>query len=117
MYVNIEWASAPVQHLFDTLDIALARAFMLLTNEALDFSREESVHVYFFGELEKDAEAYTITPDEDGVIEVEVYGNAKDKELALAHELVHVAQILAGLPLDEVQAYALEEEIKKCLVS
>lgn len=61
-------------------------------------------------------EGGTYTPDEDGMIEVEIFA-CKDLALTLAHELVHVAQIILGLPLCEVQAYGLEQQIKEVLLN
>lgn len=54
-----------------------------------------------------DCEGHTFADETDIVVELFAQAN----QLTLAHELVHVMQVLCGEKFNEVEAYALEGEI------
>lgn len=115
MYISFDWSDMPVYHL--KVDAALNQAYATLTGSDLDYSRPEAVHIQIFVHPHDDGPGFTYSPDEDGVIDIEIYNAEEtDWELTIAHELVHAAQLLAGMPLCENQAYSLETEIKQTLL-
>jgi len=99
--------------LFSDLKINEALSFLL---EKFKASTKASISIEDVTmEENEDGQAFTYAPAKDCTdILVEIY-KCEDVELALAHELVHVAQIIANKPLCENEAYGLEDQIKDIL--
>lgn len=67
-------------------------------------------------EEDPDGQAFTYVPEKPGgTILIEIY-KCDDPLLALAHELVHAAQIVYRKSLCENEAYRLEAQVKEVLL-
>lgn len=72
-----------------------------------------NIDIRTFKYLDEDgAEGYTYHNGGKDIV-IELYANAT--KLTLAHELVHVAQIIRGEPFCEEEAYLLETYVKELL--
>lgn len=70
----------------------------------------------YLHEENPDGQAFTYVPEKPGgTILIEIY-KCDDPVLALAHELVHAAQIVYRKPLCENEAYSLEAQVKEVLL-
>lgn len=64
--------------------------------------------VYIFYDLDEDTDCEAHTYKEGHAIYIWLH---KNSPLTLAHELIHVRQLLEGRPLEEDEAYNNEEEL------
>lgn len=72
-----------------------------------------NIDIRVFDYLDEDeAEGYTYHDGNKDIV-VELYANST--KLTLAHELVHVAQVIRGEPFCEEEAYLLESYVKELL--
>lgn len=97
------------------LDTALKSAIAALLFEVWDLKEVKNdyiIHVNLQDHEETEGETWI----EGNEIFVTLNPKAEDPLLVLSHELVHVAQIIAGRERCEEEAYSLEEEVKHLLV-
>lgn len=105
-------------HLFLPKEIAHKEDVILVTLNHLlgDFKPKKDVDVLIQWDSDLDVEAQTSGDDRQIQVDINIWKCDEGVVLALAHELVHVAQLIRGCEVSkeeqEKEAYGLECQVK-----